>query len=135
MKTKTEVMQFMKDAKVWTLATSADNRPNSVPMAFHAVLDDGKLLICDVFTTVSVKNIEKNPQVCVSAFSMENMPEGYKFYGKATFYGTGEYADLAAKMTAPIRERGMNPIGGAIVIDVEEILVAGPGPENNKAIV
>ncbi len=134
MKTKAEVMQFLKDEKVWTLSTSGDKRPNAVPMMFHTVLDDGKLLICDVFTTVSVKNIEKNPQVCVSAFNIENGPEGYKVYGTATFHGDGQYADIAAQMTAAMRERGMNPIGGAIVIDIDEILVASPGPDNNKVI-
>ena len=134
MKTKAEVMDFVNETKIWVLATSGETGPNAIPMMFKAVGENGELILCDVFSTTSVNNLKYCDDVCVVAFGAENGPEGYKMYGKAVFYADGPYAEAAEKATAPLRERGMTPKGGAVVVTIDKILVASPGPDNNKEI-
>ena len=120
---------------MWTLSTSGKDEPNGIPMIYHTVLDDGKLIMCDVFSTTSVENLQNCGRVCVSAFGMEHGPEGYKLYGNAQFHKEGIYAEIAEKMSAAsLAEKGFTAKGGAIVVEVDKILVASPGPNNNKVV-
>jgi len=135
MKTKTEVLEFLQAQPMWNLATCGNDYPNVIPLRYHNVMEDGKLITCVVFTSQSIENIRINNKVCISAFSIANgHPEGYKIYGTAEFHADGPYAEKAMEVCAPVAEEGFVPKGGAIVIAIDKITVASPGPDNNKVV-
>ena len=136
MKTKSKILEFINEQPMWTLSSYGENGPHATPLRYHTVLDDGKLLTCVVFSSKTVKNLDTCDKVCISVFNITGEhPEGYNLYGKAKFYGSGPYAEIAAKVSAPTANEGFVPKGGAIVIDVDDISVSSPGPNNSKAIV
>ena len=70
-----KVVNLLKE-QIWYLGTY-NNEPNAVPVAFKDVTDDGKLLVGDVFLDETLKNIESNGKVAVSACNASTM-EGYQ---------------------------------------------------------
>ena len=135
MKTKKEILEFINEQPMWTLSSYGENGPHATPLRWHTVLEDGKLLTCVVFSSKTVKNLDTCDKVCISVFNvMGEHPEGYNFYGKAKFYAEGPYAEIAAKVSAPTAREGFVPKGGAIVIDVDEIVTSSPGPTNHTVI-
>lgn len=133
---KPEVKEFLTNAKIWTLSTNGEDGPNGIPCLFHTVTDDDKLLFACVFMEITPANLAKDGRVCVSAYDVpaEGMPSGYLVKGDAVYEKEGKYADMAFQMTAPLRERGITPKGGAIVIDPKKCVYAGPGPMNGKEV-
>ena len=133
--TKAEVLAFIKEYPMWTLSSYGEDGPHAIPLRWHTVLEDGKLLTCVVFTGKTIENLKTCDKVCVSVFSVaNNHPIGYNLYGKAEYYAAGPYAEIAAEVCAPVANEGFVPKGGAIVIDVDKIAISSPGPTNHTII-
>ena len=96
------VIKVLKE-NMWDIATCADE-VNVVPVAFKAVLADGRLAVADVFLKATLENIAKNPQVAVSAYDAKTM-EGYQIKGKAHYEAEGEIAD---SVKAPVENNAMS---------------------------
>ena len=63
---KENVVKLLKE-QMWYLGTYSDE-PNAIPVAFKDVTEDGKLVVGDVFLNVTLKNIEANGKIAVSAY-------------------------------------------------------------------
>lgn len=124
------VIKVLKE-NMWDVATCADE-VNVVPVAFKAVLADGRLAVADVFLKSTLENVAKNPQVAVSAYDAKTM-EGYQIKGKAHYEAEGEIAD-SVKATVENATKGRLAAKGALVIDVEKVIVTTPGPDNKKVL-
>ena len=70
------VIRLLKE-NMWDLATSQNNVPNVVPVAFKDVAEDGKLLVGDVSLDTTLKNIQANGQIAVSVYDAQKL-EGYQ---------------------------------------------------------
>lgn len=130
-----EALQFLQDTKLWTVSTNGEEGPNGIPTFFHTISEDNKLIIANVFMKLTPKNLQADNRICVSVADVtESGPKGYLVKGTATLETTGAYADLAQEMTAPLRERGMKPQGGAIVVTVSQVVDSTPGPNNGTIL-
>lgn len=66
----------------WLATVSADGQPNVSPKEVFAVFDTNHLIIANIASPTSVRNIEVNPLVCVSFVEIFRQ-KGFKVIGAA----------------------------------------------------
>lgn len=125
-----KVIALLKE-QPWYLATYSDT-PNAVPVAFKDVTEDGKLIVGDVFLETTLKNIEKNGKIAVSASNFSTM-EGYQIKGTAQHITAGPIVDTFKKIVSDMF-KGAVTAKGALVITPEKIIITTPGPTNKQEI-
>ena len=125
-----KVVNLLKE-QIWYLGTY-NNEPNAVPVAFKDVTDDGKLLVGDVFLDETLKNIESNGKVAVSACNASTM-EGYQIKGTAEYIKEGAIVDTFKKLVSDMFN-GAVTAKGALVITPEKVIVTTPGNDNKKVL-
>ncbi len=117
--------------QMWYLATYS-NEPNAVPVAFKEVSEDGKLLVGDVFLETTLKNIEANGKIAVSASDAATL-EGYQIKGTAQYITEGPIVDKFKQMVEAMF-KGAATAKGALVITPERVIVTTPGADNKKEL-
>lgn len=125
-----QVMQILKE-QIWYLGTYADE-PNAVPVAFKDVTPDGKLIVGDVFLDTTLKNIQANGKIAVSAYNAQTF-EGYQIKGTAVYITSGPIVDNFKKIVEDMF-KGACTAKGALVITPEKVIVTTPGPDNKKIL-
>lgn len=125
------VINVLKNG-MWDLATCANGEPNVVPVAFKDVTEDGKLVVGDVFLNVTLKNIEANGKIAVSACDPQTM-EGYQIKGTAEHITEGEIVDTFKKLVSDMFN-GAVTAKGALVITPEKVIVTTPGAHNGDEL-
>ena len=125
-----KVVNLLKE-QIWYLGTY-NNEPNAVPVAFKDVTDDGKLLVGDVFLDETLKNIESNGKIAVSACNASTM-EGYQIKGTAEYIKEGAIVDTFKKLVSDMFN-GAVTAKGALVITPEKVIVTTPGNDNKKVL-
>ncbi|WP_456475667.1 pyridoxamine 5'-phosphate oxidase family protein [Candidatus Pyrohabitans sp.] len=109
---------------VW-VATSCDDEPHLVPVCFVKALDDGKLLIGNVFIARTERNIESNPRIAVAvAFKREGW-DGYLLKGRAEVLRKGEPFE-SFKREVLERSSGKRELRSALLLSVEEVYSLAP---------
>ena len=127
-----EMKEVLSKMAVPVVATaSRDGKPNVVPIACFKVLSDDEILIMDNFMNKTRANIEANPAIAITAWSMEHHG-GYQFKGTAKIEVQGSIFEEGVKMVKSQRPQ-LNP-KAAIVIKVEEIYAVGGGPDSGKRL-
>ena len=66
----------------WFATVNADGQPNVSPKEIFAVFDSEHLVIANIASPISARNIEVNPQVCVSFIDVF-VQKGFKVTGTA----------------------------------------------------
>ena len=117
--------------QIWYLGTYS-NEPNAVPVAFKDIREDGKLLVGDVFLDTTLKNIQANGKVAVSACNPQTM-EGYQVKGTAEYVTEGTIVDNFKKIVSDMFN-GTVTAKGALIITPEKVIVTTPGADNKKEI-
>lgn len=103
----------LQEGKEIVFATSSKNgAPNAIVLVSLG-FTDSRLLLADCQMVRTFKNIEENPQVCIVAIQKK---EYYRIKGRASYYSSGKYFDLAAERTGPGYK-----VKHAILVDIEEI--------------
>lgn len=97
-------------------ATTSNNQPNVIAVAFVKVIDNNKILITDNYMKKTKEDIETNPNVCLAVWDKDW--KGYKITGQAKYFTSGEWIDLVKAMP---ENKGL-PAKGAILIEVSEII-------------
>lgn len=77
----------------WLATTDADGTPNVSPKEIFAAHGDDRIVIADIASPVSVKNLRANPRACVSFIDIFRQ-RGFKIVGPASIIGPDE-ADFA----------------------------------------
>ena len=138
---KENVVKLLKE-QMWYLGTYSDE-PNAIPVAFKDVeqsgdtvtvhvTEDGKLVVGDVFLNVTLKNIEANGKIAVSACDPQTM-EGYQIKGTAEHITEGEIVDTFKKLVSDMFN-GAVTAKGALVITPEKVIVTTPGAHNGDEL-
>ena len=99
----------------WLATVSADGQPNVSPKEIFAVFDEAHLVIANVASPGSVRNIAVNPLVCVS-FVDVFVQKGFKVLGTAR--NVGPAAPEFARWSAPLRAQAgpRFPIHSVVVV-------------------
>lgn len=78
------VKEFIdKSVLCWLATCTKDCRPNVSPKEMFTYVDDSTIIIANIASPHSVRNIKENPQVCVS-FVEVFIQKGFKVHGQAT---------------------------------------------------
>lgn len=125
------VCKILKES-MWDLATCNDGQPNVVPVAFKDVTEDGKLVVGDVFMDTTIRNINANGRIAVSAYNAQTL-EGYQAKGRAEYMTSGPVVDTFKAMVEKMFN-GAATAKGALIITPEEVIVTTPGPDNKKVL-
>ena len=124
------VVKLLKE-QMWYLATYSDE-PNAVPVAFKDVMDDGKLIVGDVFLETTLNNVKKNGKIAVSASNGTTF-EGYQIKGTAEYVTDGPIVDNFKKMVEAMF-KGAATAKGALIITPQKVIVTTPGADNKKEL-
>ncbi len=109
---------------VW-VATCSEDEPHLVPVCFVKALDDGRLLIGNVFIKRTERNIESNPRIAVGvAFKREGW-DGYLLKGRAEVLREGELFE-SFKREVLERSGGKRELSSALLVSVEEVYSLAP---------
>ncbi len=90
----------------WLATVSADGQPNVSPKEIFAAYGGDRLIIANVASPQSVRNILENPLVCVS-FVDVFVQKGYQLKGEATVIRPGEpgYKERQQKFSKAVIEK------------------------------
>lgn len=104
----------------WLATVDAEGWPNVSPKEIWAVLDERTLVIANIASPNSVRNLLANPHACVSFIDLF-VQKGFKLSGTARVVGPedGAYAALAAPLRARAGERFR--IASVIRVEVQTI--------------
>ena len=127
-----ESVKKMLKEHMWDLATFGEGCPNVVPVAFKDVLDDGTLVVGDVFLETTLKNICANGKIAISVYDPQSL-EGYQIKGTAEYVTEGQIVDTFKAMVEKMFN-GAATAKGALVITPDKVIVTTPGADNKKVL-
>lgn len=130
MKLNERVKNLLKE-QMWYLAT-CDRAPNTVPVAFKDITEDGRLAVGDVFLETTLCNIQKNGRIAVSASSGRTL-EGYQIKGSAEYVTEGPLGKRFKRQVEAMFQ-GAATAKGALLITPERVMGTTPGPDNKKEL-
>ena len=104
----------------WLATSSAENLPNVSPKEIFAFYGSGKIIIANIASPQSIRNIRENPQVCVSFIDIL-VQKGVQIKGRADIVKKTEAAfpemeKVLLKMTG-----GKFPFSSIISISIEKV--------------
>ncbi len=117
---------------VW-VATSSKDMPHLVPVCFVKALDDGRLLIGNVFISRTEQNIESNPRIALAVAFKRNGWDGYLLKGRAEVLKEGSLFD-SFKQEVLERSGGKRKLRSALLVSVEEVYSLAPRKGNKRLV-
>jgi predicted pyridoxine 5'-phosphate oxidase superfamily flavin-nucleotide-binding protein len=104
----------------WLATVDAQGQPNVSPKEVWAMADDRHVVVANIASPVSVRNIAQQPQVCLS-FMDVLVQKGFKLQGRARelLPGDADYAHWAAPLLAMAGER--IPVRSVLLIAVDAV--------------
>lgn len=104
----------------WFATVDAEGQPNVSPKEVWAVFDERHLVIADIASPGSARNVGTDAKVCVS-FVDVFVQKGFKIAGRARRYAAGEpeFARWAAPLLPVAGERF--PLRGVFVVEATRV--------------
>jgi hypothetical protein len=124
---KEPARKLLQESNMWILATSGDT-PNLVPIMFHELDDEDRLVFYQVFMNETVENIKSGSSASVLVMGAPGTMEGYQLRGSAT-YTTAP--DVIAKGNTMSNKFNL-ATKGAVIVSVEKTIIMTPGLNNGK---
>lgn len=104
----------------WLATVDASGTPNVTPKEIFSCYGDDRIVVADIASTNTVRNIRAHPAVCVSFIDVFRQ-RGFKVVGSATVIGLDE-PDFAVVGDDVLRMAGSGfPIRNVISIQIERI--------------
>lgn len=125
------VKKLLESQPLWYVGTCSGEPEVSV-IGFKDILEDGRLLLCDVFMKNTKKNILSNGYVCITAADPEKM-EGYQVFGKAEYITEGPYVD-EWNSNAQMMSGGKLFAKGVVLVTPERVRVMSVCSTNGKEL-
>lgn len=104
----------------WLATVDAQGQPNVSPKEVWAIADDRHVVVANIASPVSVRNIAQQPRVCLS-FVDVLLQKGFKLQGRARelLPGDADHADWAAPVLAMAGQR--IPVRSVLLIAVDTV--------------
>ncbi|MCU0449140.1 MAG: pyridoxamine 5'-phosphate oxidase family protein [Bernardetiaceae bacterium] len=104
----------------WLATADAQGQPNVSPKEMFVYLPEGKLLIANLASPNSVRNLAANPLVCVSLVNIFTQ-KGFKLKGSAQLIAPSHpsFPEKAKKLTAKFSDR--YPILSLIEVAITQV--------------
>ena len=124
-KVSVEVKDVLLKQKILPVATAnSEGVPNVVFVGIWKFIDDENLLLVDNFFKKRRKNLEENPRVAIVGFDGETN-RSYQVKGRVEIENSGDHFNEAGEMSASKKLQAK----AAVVVRIEEIYNAAPGPD------
>ena len=109
-----------KSVLCWLATTDLNHWPNVSPKEIFTYFEESYILVGNILSPQTIKNIKANPQVCISFIDIF-VQKGFKLKGIATFV-TPSHPRFDA-MAAPLTLIGgpKFPIKSLIAIEIQEV--------------
>jgi predicted pyridoxine 5'-phosphate oxidase superfamily flavin-nucleotide-binding protein len=131
MATLTQEMKDMVATQQCFIGTvDADGTPNVAPKGSTRVLTDNSLVFSEGTGGATYANIKRGSKIAVTVVNRD-IPDGYRFLGKAILHESGELYEQVADMSV---KRGRPKPRAAVEIKIAEIHSLKPGPTAGKKI-
>lgn len=108
--------ELLETEAVAMASINSDGSPNVIAVGFTKVVGSDLILITDNYMKITKGNIVTEPRVCLAVWT-KDWEEGYKFIGKAEYFGEGKWFDFVKNM----EENRGSPAKGAILVRVKNI--------------
>lgn len=125
------VKSLLESEAMWYVGTMGDD-PNVSCIGFKEILDDGKLLLCDVFMNHTLKNIRANGKVAITVCSPEKM-EAYQISGTAEYLTESPKLESWKELAAAMSGGKLQP-KGVVIVTPEAVRVMSASRENGKEL-
>lgn len=125
------VKSVLEGQPLWYVGSCSDE-PEVAIIGFKEVLDDGRLLLCDVFMKNTRKNLLANKKVCIAVADPETM-EGYQVSGSVEYITEGPHMETWKENAAAMSGGRLVPKGIALITP-ECVRVATPSKINGKVL-
>lgn len=126
-----KVKALFEAQPLWYVGTCSD-KPEISIIGFKEILDDGRILLCDVFMNTTLQNIKSNGNICVIACDPDKM-ESYEIYGKAEYSTAAEYLDSWTALADAMSGGKLKP-RGVVLVTSEKIKVMSASPLNGQEL-
>ncbi|NMH88888.1 pyridoxamine 5'-phosphate oxidase family protein [Flavivirga algicola] len=109
-----------KSVLCWLATSSSDNIPNVSPKEVFAFYPENAIIIANIASPLSVKNIKENDNVCVSFIDVF-VQKGFKINGKAEIVSKNdlEYATMESIILG--MTEGKFPFSNIIKISIDNV--------------
>lgn len=104
----------------WLATVSSDGTPNVSPKEIFAPYDESAMVIADIASPGSVRNVRANPKVCVSFIDVFRQ-RGFKIAGTAKVLAPDEEAFLQYRPELFKKAGEAFPIRNIILVDIERV--------------
>jgi predicted pyridoxine 5'-phosphate oxidase superfamily flavin-nucleotide-binding protein len=125
------VKALLESQPIWSVGSFAEE-PEITMIGFKEILDDGRLLLCDVFMKKTRKNILANGKVCIAVCNPDAM-EGYQINGTTEYVTEGEHYETW-KVNAAAMSGGTLVPKGVVLVTPECVRVSSPSKINGKVL-
>ena len=105
-----ETKKLIEGSPVY-IGSSFNELPNITVVDGVTVLEDGKILLCDVYMTSCKENLVNNPNVCLVVYD-DNLGFGYKIFGKVEYFDNGKELEMAQNA---LKDQALKAKGAFIV--------------------
>jgi len=112
---------FQRSVLCWLATVSPEGFPNVSPKEAFVVRDSETVLIADIASPKSVRNVRANPAVCVAAVDVFEQ-KGFQAFGRAHVVAADD--DDFATLAAPLRDLlgDAFPIRNVIAVAVDRLV-------------
>jgi predicted pyridoxine 5'-phosphate oxidase superfamily flavin-nucleotide-binding protein len=131
-----KMKELLEEIPIWVLATADESgTPNAVPIRYHKILSDTRLMLIDNYMKKTLLNLKANPRVTISVWRAGDQSRksiGYQFKGTAEVETRGVHFNEGRELV-----RKMNPKlipKGVILVNVDSVYITSPGPNSGNKI-
>lgn len=125
------VKGVLESQPLWYVATCSDE-PDVAMIGFKEILEDGRLLLCDVFMKNTRRNFRANGKVCIAVANPDTM-EGYQITGTTEYITEGEHMETWKANAAAFSGGKLVP-KGIVLVTPEQVRIASPSQKNGKVL-
>lgn len=125
------VKALLDSQPLWYVGTFS-KEPEVTAIGFKEILEDGKLLLCDVFMKKTYDNILANGKVCIMVASADTM-EAYQINGTAEYITEGPHMETWKENASAFSGGKLAP-KGIVLVTPESVRVSAPSKTNGKVL-
>lgn len=125
------VINVLDNQPLWYVGTCSDE-PNTVVIGFKEILNDGRLLLCDVFMKQTLINLLENGKISIAVCNPDTM-EGYQIKGKAVYLSDGVLLESWKESVSAFSGGKLVP-KGVVLVSPESVKVISPNSHNGDEL-
>lgn len=125
-----EMKDMVNNFQCFIGTVSKDGMQNIGPKRSTRVLNDDTLIFTEGTGGTTYRNILDGSRVVIAVVNRE-IPDGYRFWGRAEIQSSGELYEQAAALS---EQNGLPRPKAVVLVHIEEIHSLKPGPMAGKKI-